>query len=70
MRIECLTTFLDGTDRFEKGDVRTVDDARAQRFVDEGWAVPFGMTPEQAAATGSVTLAIQNSSIGLGDSNG
>lgn len=28
MKIEALTTFLDGTDRFEAGDVRTVADER------------------------------------------
>lgn len=38
MKIKCTTTFLDGTDRFEKDDVRTVDDARAERFIANGWA--------------------------------
>ena len=29
MKIVCMTTFLDGPDRFEAADVRTVDDERA-----------------------------------------
>ena len=33
MKIKILSTFLDGTDRFEKGDERTVDDERAERLV-------------------------------------
>ena len=28
MRIECLTTFLDGRERFEKGDIFTVSDGK------------------------------------------
>ncbi len=37
-RIHCNTTFLDGVDRFEAGDVRSVDAERAERFVAAGWA--------------------------------
>ena len=36
MKIECLTTFLDGKDRYESGDVRTVDDEKVAQFVANG----------------------------------
>lgn len=42
MRIHCLTPFLDGADRFEKDDQRTVDDERGARFIANGWAVAEG----------------------------
>lgn len=38
MKIKCLTTFLDGTERFEQDDVRTVADERGAAFVAAGWA--------------------------------
>ena len=38
MKIEATTTFLDGVDRFEVGDIRTVDNDRGG-----------GVTPERAA---------------------
>lgn len=38
MRIECTTTFLDGRESFEKGDIFTVPDAEAAYFVKNGWA--------------------------------
>lgn len=66
MRIECTTTFLHGTDRFEVGDVRTVPDDLGAYFISQGWAK--GDAP--VAAPGDVTLAVQDSTIGLGDSNG
>ena len=70
MRIKCLTTFLDGAERFEKDDIRTVDEARAQRFLAHGWAVEnIGGVPVEPFA-GDVALQIQDGAIGLGDSNG
>lgn len=69
MRIECKTTFLDGIDRFEAGDIRTVDDARAHRFIAHGWAAEFGQ-PAWPMSDAAAELQIQNSAIGLGDSNG
>ena len=69
MRIECLTTFLDRTERFEEGDVRTIDDERAQRFINNGWAVEPGKQPKQQAQA-AASLTPHNSTIGLGDSNG
>ena len=60
MRIECLTTFLDGRERFEKGDIFTVPDGDGARFVAAGWSKKVGdETP--AAEPGQVAdLEIQN----------
>lgn len=38
MKIEALETFLDGRNRFEKGDVRTVPDKDGAYFCEMGWA--------------------------------
>ena len=72
MKILCLTTFLDGRDRFEKDDARTVPDADAARFISHGWAVEAGSDAAApvAAAPGETTLDIQNGVIAAGDSNG
>lgn len=71
MKIEILTTFLDGKDRFEAGDIRTVPDADGLRFVGNGWAKDVaGGVATAAAPAGDTTLAIDNSVIGTGDSNG
>ena len=37
MKIEALTTFLHGADRYEPGDVRTVDDELGAYFCRAGW---------------------------------
>jgi len=71
MKIECLTTFLDGKDRYESGDVRTVDDEKGAQFVANGWAKDVaGRVATGDAVTVGSDLAINNSVIGLGDSNG
>lgn len=70
MKITCLTTFLDGRDRFEKDDVRTVDDERGAYFVSNGWAAEVGAEGVAAPAAGPVSLDIHDSSIGLEDSHG
>lgn len=62
MKITCLTTFLDGPDRFEKDDVRSVDDTRAAYFIANGWAVAGG--EPVAPADGAVTLAVQDATMG------
>lgn len=74
MRIQILTTFLDGRDRFEVGDIRTVSDADGARFLAAGWArladgtdAPSAPPAVQAA---SVDLTIHSSTIGLGDNHG
>lgn len=64
MKIECLTTFLDGPARFEQGDIRTVDDADGARFVAHGWAKAVGGDADAVTAPADVTLAIDNSTIG------
>ena len=72
MRITVISTFLDGPERFEAGDTRTVSDDRGAAFIAHGWASADG-TPAAtttAAATGGVTLDIHNGQLGLGDSNG
>lgn len=72
MRIHCITTFLDGPDRFEAGDSRTVDAVRAQRFIAQGWAREDVADPSPAPVAQSepdTALDIQNSQVGVGDSN-
>ena len=69
MRIECKTTFLDGAERFEVGDIRTVDDARGHRFMAHGWAAEIGQPAAQLSSE-PATLDIHNAASGLGDSNG
>ena len=62
MKITCLTTFLDGPDRFDQGDVRTVDDTRAAYFIANGWATA-GNAPVVIEA-GDVTLEVQDGLMG------
>jgi hypothetical protein len=69
MRIEVVTTFLDGRDRYEAGDVRSVSEEDGARFIANGWAKRPG-EPDPQAKAGVVSLAVQNSLIGVGDSNG
>lgn len=69
MKITCTTTFLDGPDRFEKGDQRTVDDERGAYFIKHGWAHVAGSAPGEAAS-GDVTLDVQNAVIGQEVRNG
>lgn len=69
MRIECKATFLDGADRFEAGDIRTVDDARAQRFLAHGWASEVGQ-PAAPQSTEPVNLDIENARMGHGAKHG
>lgn len=59
MKITCTTTFLDGPERFEAGDVRQVDDERGARFVAAGWATAEG-AETAATAAGDVALDVQN----------
>lgn len=59
MRIECLTTFLDGRERFEAGDIFTIDDAHGAYFVKNGWAKEVGAPDAQAAPIDPTTLDVQ-----------
>ena len=38
MKIEILETFLDGKERYEKGDTRTVSEENGAYFCAMGWA--------------------------------
>lgn len=62
MRITPLQTFLDGRDRYEAGDSRTVSDADGERFIKNGWAVESGTPAPEAPAAGvpPVALEVQN----------
>lgn len=70
MRIECTTTFLDGRERFEAGDIFTVDDERGARLIANGWAKEPGATDSPAGQSAPVPLDIHNGVIGLGDNHG
>lgn len=70
MKIEALTTFLDGKDRFEQGDIRTVDDARGANFVGNGWAKDLSGEVATGEAGGNADLVIESSAHVSGDSNG
>lgn len=63
MKIVCTTTFLDGRDRFEAGEVRVVDDSAGARFVANGWAREPG-ADAVTASTGDTTLDVQRAVIG------
>lgn len=71
MKIECTTTFLDGRDRFENGDIRTVNDERGAYFVEQGWARDLsGVVQTGTPAEGPVTLDTHDSTIGQESSHG
>lgn len=71
MKIKCLTTFLDGRDRFEAGDVRQVDDDRAARFIGAGWAADAAGGGSAAGdAPADVTLDVQSSQLAQGARHG
>lgn len=63
MKILCLTTFLHEKDRFEKGDMRTVEDSLAAYFIAQGWAGLAGVDPV-SPADGPVNLAVQDATMG------
>jgi len=66
MKIQALTTFLDGRDRFEAGDIRTVPDADGARFCANGWAADVtGQTATGTAAAGTADLNIHTSKLGV-----
>ena len=59
MRIECTTTFLHGRERFEKGDIFTVDDDTAAYFIKSGWAKEVGAPDPEPNPAEPVTLDVQ-----------
>ena len=61
MKIQILNTFLDGRDRFEKDDIRTVPDDDGARFVAAGWAKDMaGQIATGEPVTGEASLDIHN----------
>lgn len=62
MRIECLTTFMHGRERFCKGDIFTVDDADGAYFVTHKWAKEVGAPDPSTAPADPVTLDVQGMS--------
>ena len=70
MKIECLSTFLDGRDRFEIGDVRTVDDERGAKFVAAGWAKDTDGRVATGESASGADLKIDSALSATGDSNG
>jgi hypothetical protein len=65
MRIKCLTTFLDGAERYEADDIRSVPDDRGAYFVANGWAEDLSGD----TTTGDTTLAVDSTTVTTGDSN-
>jgi hypothetical protein len=59
MRIECTTTFLDGRERFEKGDIFTVPDADAAYFIGNKWAKEVGAPDPEPNPAEPATLDVQ-----------
>lgn len=65
MKIKVLNTFLDGRDRFEADDVRTVPDEDGARFCAAGWATDISGQIETGTLTaGSADLVIDKSTLG------
>ena len=62
MKIECLTTFLHGRDRFERGDVRNVPIEQGTYFVTAGWAKSTEEVSVAAEPPGQpeATLSVQS----------
>lgn len=66
MKIKPLETFLDGRDKFVKGEVRDVDDERGKGFIKAGWAEDdAGKVKTGERATGSAKLAVEDSKINV-----
>lgn len=63
MKIECKSTFLDGNQRFETGDVRNVEDELGNYFVAQGWAVVLGDDYVPKLDSISTDLDIKNVSL-------
>ena len=57
-------------ERYELGDIFTIDDAKAAYFVQQKWAKEVGAPTPTPDAGGPTDLTIHNSTIGLGDNHG
>lgn len=70
MKINCTTTFKEGTDTFHEGDQRTVSDEDGARFIANGWAVEVGGEAAPVASLGEVSLDTHDSTLGQEASHG
>lgn len=72
MKIIVTTTFLEGRERFEQGDHRTVSDEDGARFIANGWAVADGETAptDPLPVLDSPTLDIKDGQHGQEASHG
>lgn len=68
MKIKVLTKFIDGTNTFEKDDIRTVSNEKGAYFVSLGWALSEDGTLNEPFE-GEINLAIKNGSIDLNADN-
>lgn len=70
MRIEATDTFLHGKDRYEKGKEYEVPEGEGFYFVMNGWAQDLDAKETVTPVAEAVDLDIQNSTIGMKDTNG
>lgn len=72
MKIIVITTFLEGRDRFEKDDRRTVTDEDGARFIANGWAVKDGdaVPTDPLSAIDAPTLDVHDGQHGQEASHG
>ena len=62
MRIECLMSFKEGREFFEKGDIFTVPDAVAGYVIKNGWAKEVGALDPREVPAEPVTLDVHGMS--------
>lgn len=67
MKIVILTTFLEGTTKYTKGDSVTVSEEDGIKFCALGWAHKADSTATQVESPANVTLNIQDSFLGISD---
>lgn len=70
MKVICDTTFLDGRDRFEKGEVRVVADDRARYFIQQGWAHEEGGAAADPGAAQPINLNVDGATHAQEDTHG
>lgn len=72
MRFKSTTVFLDGADRFEVEDQRTISDERGAYFVANGWGVDLDgrVAVEPHGGVKESTLDIHNTVMGQEAANG
>lgn len=70
MRIWVIDTFLDEKTRYEIGSQHDVEDKKGFYFVMNGWAQDLDAKETVNPVADAVDLDIQNSTIGMKDTNG